>query len=203
MNNIYLALGDSLTTGYGVEQSQSFAFLFYRNLAVYDPGLKYVNLGVNGLTSHELAALVSQERALTLIKQAKIISITIGSNDLLAVGKALIAGAGMNIDLTLVDFNKNLFFIGNSIRRVNPSASVKIATIYNPLPPINKQSDALAEGLVKTANRSIRKMVREYRFTVVPVAKAFSGQEQILLGPDRIHPNYLGHKLIADLLVKY
>lgn len=203
MNNIYLALGDSLTTGYGVEPSQSFAFLFYRNLAVYDPGLKYVNLGVNGLTSHEFAGLVSQERALTLIKQAKIISITIGSNDLLAVGKSLIAGAGANIDLTLEDLNHNLLLIGSFIRRANPSALVKIATIYNPLPPMNKQSTALAEGLVKTANRSIRRMAREYRFTVVPVAKAFSGQEQILLGPDRIHPNYLGHKLIADLFVKY
>ncbi|WP_434511367.1 SGNH/GDSL hydrolase family protein [Desulfitobacterium sp. AusDCA] len=203
MSNIYLALGDSLTTGYGVEPSQSFAFLFYRNLAVYDPGLKYVNLGVNGLTSHELAALVSQERTFLLIKQAKIISITIGSNDLLAVGKSLITGAGANIDLTLGDLNHNLLVIGSFIRRANPSALVKIATIYNPLPPMNKQSTVLAEGLVKTSNRSIRKMAREYRFIVVPVAKAVSGQEQILLGPDHIHPNSLGHKLIADLLVKY
>lgn len=203
MNNIYLALGDSLTTGYGVEPSQSFASLFYRNLVAFDPTLKYVNLGVNGLTSHELKALVSQERTLTLIKQAKIISITIGSNDLLEVGKALIQGTGSNIDLTLSDLNHNLLLIGSFIRRANPSALVKISTIYNPLPPMNKQSTALAEGLVKTANHSIRRMAREYRFIVVPVAKAFSGQEQILLGPDHIHPNYLGHKLIADLLVKY
>lgn len=203
MNNIYLALGDSLTTGYGVEPSQSFASLFYRNLAAFDPMLKYVNLGVNGLTSHELAAMVSQERILLLIKQAKIISITIGSNDLLAVGKALIDRSGSNIDLTLADLNRNLLTIGSFIRRANSSAIVKIATIYNPLQPMNKQSTALAEGLVKTANRSIRKIAREYRFIVVPAAKAFSGQEQILLGPDHIHPNYLGHKLIADLLMKY
>ncbi|MEA4902277.1 SGNH/GDSL hydrolase family protein [Desulfitobacterium sp.] len=199
MNTIYLALGDSITTGYGVGTNQSFAALFYKNLLAFDPGLQYVNLGVNGLTSMELASMVRQERLCSLIAQAKIISLTIGSNDLLAVGKGFISGAGANIDLALGNFNQNFMFIGNQIRAINPSVLVKAATIYNPLPPMNKEVDAYAMGLVKAANHQIKRVAREFRFVVVPVAKAFSGQEQLLLGPDHLHPNVMGHRVMADL----
>jgi lysophospholipase L1-like esterase len=137
----------------------------------------------------------------SLIAQAQIISITIGSNDLLAVGKGLISNAGANMDLTLGSLNQNLMFIGERIRSANPSALVKIATIYNPLPPMDKASSALAQGLVKTANHSILRTAREFRFFAVPVAKFFSGKEQALLGQDHLHPNVMGHRVIAELFL--
>lgn len=199
MNEIYLALGDSITTGYGVRTNQSFATLFYTSLLPSFPGLKYENLGVNGLTSGDLATMIGQLRVCSLIAQSKIISITIGSNDLLAVGKGLISGAGANIDLTLGSLNHNLMLLGGRIRSVNPSAIVKIATIYNPLPPMDKSSDELARGLVKTANHNIIRTAREFRFVVIPVAKVFSGKEQLLLGPDHLHPNIMGYRVISDL----
>lgn len=201
MNTNYLALGDSLTTGYGVGSNQSFATLFYNHLHVYDPGLQYVNLGINGLTSGELAVMVGQKRFYSLIAQAKVISLTIGSNDLLAVGKSLSSGTGANIDLTLGNFDHHLMSIGGHIRSINPSVLVKVATIYNPLPPMDKESDALAKGLVKGANHRLIRLAREFRFVVVPVAKAFSGKEQLLLGPDPLHPNVMGHRVMADLFI--
>jgi lysophospholipase L1-like esterase len=199
---IYLALGDSITTGFGVGANQCFAALFYKDLLAYDPGLKYMNLGMNGLRSEELAFMVGQTRFYPLITQAKVISLTIGSNDLLAVGKGLISGAGANLDQTLGNLQRNLMLIGDCIRKANPSVLVKISTIYKPLISMNKQSLELTQGLVKTANHSITRMAREYRFTVVPVAKAFSGREQLLLGPDYLHPNPRGHRVIADLFAK-
>lgn len=198
MNDIYLALGDSITAGYGVGANQSFTFLFYTSLLPNFPGLKYKNLGVNGLNSGDLATMVKQTGVCALIARSKIISITIGSNDLLTVGKGLISGAGANIDLTLGNLNHNLMLLGERIRSVNPSAIVKIATIYNPLPPTDKSSDKLARALVKTANHSIIRTAREFRFVVIPVAKVFSGKEQLLLGPDHLHPNLMGHRVMAD-----
>ncbi|WP_425806782.1 hypothetical protein ACHOLT_06955 [Desulfitobacterium sp. Sab5] len=50
---------------------------------------------------------------------------------------------------------------------------------------------------------SVLNVIERISIFIVPVANAFSGKEQMLLGPDLIHPNYLGHKLIDDLLVKY
>lgn len=199
MNALYLALGDSMTTGYGVGTHQSFVTLFYLSLQSSFPGLRYENLGVNGLTSGGLVTLMRQKGGCSLIAQSNIISVTMGSNDLLAVGKALSAGTGTNIDLALGNLNRNLMLIGGYLRTVNPSALVKIATIYNPLSPIDKQSIDLTQGLVKSANRSIIHMAREFRFVVIPVAKAFSGREQLLLGPDHLHPNVVGHSIMADL----
>lgn len=202
MNELYLALGDSLTTGYGVGANQSFAALFYRSLLSSSPGLKYENLGVNGLTSGGLITLMSQKGVCSLIAQSKVISVTIGSNDLLATGKELLSGAGANIDLTLGNLNHNLMLIGGHIRAINPFVLVMISTLYSPLPPMNKQSRALTQELLKTANHSIIRVARENRFRVIPVAKAFNGQEQLLLGPDHLHPNVMGHRAMADLYIK-
>jgi lysophospholipase L1-like esterase len=166
-------------------------------------GLKYENLGVNGLTSDALATMVGQKRIYSLIQQSKIISITIASNDLLAVGRRIISGSGANFDLTMGNLSRSLILIGESIRTANPSAIVKIATIYNPLPPMDKQLEILAQGLVKTTNRSIINVARQFRFDVIPVDKAFGGREQILLGTDHLHPNIQGHKVIADLFCRY
>lgn len=199
MNELYLALGDSITTGYGVGANRSFATLYYTSLLRSFPGLKYENCGVNGLTSGELAAMVEQTRVYALIAQSRIISITIGSNDLLATGKGLISGASVNMDLTLGNLNYNLMLIGERIRSANPTALVKIATVYNPIPLVDKSSGALAQALVKTANHSIIRTAREFRCVVIPVAKVFSGREQVLLGPDHLHPNVMGHRVIADL----
>lgn len=197
--NVYLALGDSITTGYGVGVNHSFASLYYSKLQVNFPGIKYVNLGVNGLTSEELATLVRQGRIHSLINQAGVITITMGSNDLLDIGKGLLSGAGANVDLSLANLKHSLMFIGHSIRSVNPTAVVKIATIYNPLPPMNRQFEALARGLVKKANRAIVHIAREYGFVVIPVDKAFSGRESSLLATDHLHPNRLGHNILAEL----
>lgn len=203
MNPIYLALGDSITAGYGVSPQQAFTALFYNKLLAVDPSLKYVNLGVNGLTSQELASMLVQNRVYALLPQAKVISMTIGSNDLLSVGRGLTSGVGANTDLILGNLNRNLMLIGERIRTANSSALVKIAVLYNPLPPVDKNTDALVRGLVKTANHSIRHMAREYRLVVINVDKALSGREQLLLGPDHLHPNVLGHQMFADLFSKH
>ncbi|WP_019851224.1 MULTISPECIES: GDSL-type esterase/lipase family protein [Desulfitobacterium] len=203
MNGIYLALGDSLTTGYGVGLNCSFATLYYSTLLSGCPNLRYENLGVNGLTSSQLVDVVGQTNVQRLISQAGIITVTIGSNDLLALGKGLVSGRLVNPELTLRDFHQNLMSLGDRIRSVNCSAVLKIASIYNPLPPLDKQTDALAYTLLKSANHTVTQMARHYRGIVVPVAKAFKGQEMLLLSSDHIHPNIAGHQVMAELFARY
>lgn len=202
MNDLFLALGDSLTTGYGVGMNRSFAALFYGSLLPGFPGLKYENLGVNGLTSAGLVNMLGQPRVNALIARAKIITVTIGSNDLLAVGKGMISGAGADLDLTMGNLNHNLMLIGNGIRSINPAAVVKIATLYNPIPPVPVQQVVMAKGLVNAANQSIIHMANTFRFAVIPVGRAFAGRENILLGLDHLHPNIVGHRVLADLFAR-
>ena len=76
----YLALGDSITTGYGLgEGEQSFA-----EQAAQASGLTLEDsFAQNGLTSAELLAQLSEENVKAAVEDADFITITIGGNDLL------------------------------------------------------------------------------------------------------------------------
>lgn len=203
MTDRFLALGDSLTAGYGVGLSRSFATLYYQNLSLGYPELRYVNLGMNGLTSGHLVSMLGHSKLRSILPEARIITITVGSNDLLSIGKGMINGERVDPDYVLRDFWQNMFLLGESIRRINASTTIKVATIYNPLPPLDKPLKTFVHTLLKSANQCISHMAREYGGVVIPVAKAFQGKEQVLLGPDRFHPSVAGHKVMAELFARY
>ncbi len=76
----YVALGDSITTGYGLEEGeQSFA----TQVATAGSLTLDDSLATNGLTSAGLLAQLSHADAKTAVTGADFITITIGGNDLL------------------------------------------------------------------------------------------------------------------------
>lgn len=81
--SFYLALGDSLSTGYGLNPHSSFPLLLYKKLQVLYPHLIYKNLAVNGYTTADLARLLNQPELFWLVSNSRFHTITIGSNDLL------------------------------------------------------------------------------------------------------------------------
>ncbi|HZW83716.1 MAG TPA: SGNH/GDSL hydrolase family protein [Candidatus Deferrimicrobium sp.] len=197
---LYLALGDSITAGYGVGFKNSFPSIYSTVLRQQFPDLHYVNLGVNGLSTGRLVSMVGTQRVGSLVSRSRIITITIGSNDLLSEIKALASGRQINVDLALANMSNNLMLLGKSIRITNPDAVVKVATIYNPLPSGPLQLYApQAQGIIDKANQIIAYWARTYNFVPVPVTQAFRGKEPFLLGPDHFHPNPHGHRVIADL----
>jgi lysophospholipase L1-like esterase len=198
--HLYLAMGDSITAGYGVGLQSSFPSIYSTVLRQQFPDLHYVNLGVNGLTTGRLLSMVGTPRIRSLVSRSRIITITIGSNDLLTEIKALACGCQINVDLALANMANNLMLLGNSIRINNPYAVVKVATIYNPLPngPLQMYAPQ-AQGVIDKANQIIAYSARANNFVPVPVSQAFRGREAFLLGPDHFHPNLIGHRVIAEL----
>lgn len=199
MNNYYIALGDSITTGYGVSSSRNFAAQYYSYLLNIYPGLHYINYGIPGLTTNRLVYMLSSNSELVhLVKQARVITLTIGSNDLLHAGVYFLRGARTHIIYALSNMERNLEFIGMQIRRLNPRGIVEVATIYNPLPagPYYQYSGP-AQRIITQANKTIVHWAKKYGFRVVPVDRAFQGREQVVIGPDYIHPNSIGHQIVA------
>ena len=81
---LYLALGDSITAGYGVASPFSFPNVYANFLRRYNPDLVMHNFGVNGLTTSGLLNQIKSNRTFRQsISQAFLVTLTIGSNDLL------------------------------------------------------------------------------------------------------------------------
>lgn len=72
----YVALGDSIPAGYGVEEGEAFPEMLAANC-----GYTLVNLAEDGATVGDLGATIKEN--LTTIASADIITITVGGNDLM------------------------------------------------------------------------------------------------------------------------
>ncbi|WP_068964608.1 SGNH/GDSL hydrolase family protein [Desulfosporosinus sp. BG] len=204
--NLYLALGDSITKGYGVPNSFSFPRLYADFLRRHNPGLHMVNLGIDGLTISGLLVLLQRNHDIRLsVSQASLITLTIGSNDLLH----LIGNPNQTINTTQLpilfnNMSKTLAQIGEEVRRLNPMATVKVATLYNPLPagPYAVYM-ALAQGVIDNANAMIITWAKHYRFKVIYLDREFRGKEQLLISQDHVHPNAVGYQVIAKAFARY
>ncbi len=91
----YLALGDSIATGYGLEGygSDTTPEAAYVSIVMNELGLSGENAAIDGMNSTQLLALLNSlpEEAGTAFSGIKVITLSIGSNDLLAPFTLLVA----------------------------------------------------------------------------------------------------------------
>lgn len=110
----YLALGDSISTGYGLANQESEAF---PALVAKEYNFNLDNQAVDGLTSDGLNSLIENGELDDNIKKADVITITIGGNDLLDYLCEYLAEQynAQNPGSTYTaEFVKGLLAIGNS-----------------------------------------------------------------------------------------
>ncbi|WP_235838919.1 SGNH/GDSL hydrolase family protein [Desulfosporosinus metallidurans] len=203
--NVYLALGDSITAGYGVESPFSFPSLYAAFLQRHNPDLHMINCGVNGLSTCGLLDLLQTNHNLRhSVSQASLITLTIGSNDLLH----LIGNPNQIMNTSLKHmFNtmgQNLTQIGDTFRRLNSRATVKVATLYNPLPagPYVQYFEQ-AQGVLDNANAMIVTWAKRYGADPVYIDREFRGKERLLIDRDYVHPNAAGYQVMAKTFARY
>lgn len=197
----YLALGDSLSTGYGVELSNSFPVLLYQKLLSLYPGLTYKNLAVNGYTSDQLTWLIRQPQITPFITDAQLITITIGSNDLLNSIPSFLYSknpAASNKNKITENFEQNLNIIGQTIRSLNMNTKIKIATLYNPPALDSIEYAQQIRNLADKLNSIIQRSSVAFGAQVISLDQLFKSKENKVLGPDHLHPNSYGQYLMAQ-----
>lgn len=214
----YVALGDSLTTGFepGVTQPYGFVDRLYEQ-SLFRGRASLANYGVNGLTSTGLKDLVesavgaTDEKSKSMIRdieEAQLITITIGGNDFRELPQLV---QKMSKDELREYVSKGVEVYGqqvttvlNRLYQLNPQVQIVMADQYQPVPPMDPATyeslNMAAEMFTHKLNEVIDPFLEEDKnIGVAEVAKLFRGKEMMLthiLSLD-IHPNQLGYEEMA------
>lgn len=82
--NTYLAIGDSITEGFGLNNREDvFAYKLKEKLEIDDNN--YNNMAISGITAEEFNELIRTEKYTKAIKESDLVTISIGSNELLEI----------------------------------------------------------------------------------------------------------------------
>lgn len=202
MSHQYTAIGDSLTTGFGALPGNGFVPVYRRMAEVrLRDFVAYTNLGVNGMTSAELDQRISRSQAYRQgLREAEIITISIGGNDLIRAARATraFAAAPVSFKQSLQECKDNLSSIMGKIYGLKAGSSspyiIRIVGLYNPYPQISAATDWVQQFNRHAAQYS------NYVCGFANIYPAFAGNERDLLSLDHLHPNGKGYRVIAEQL---
>ena len=204
-NTRYLAIGDSLTAGYGANPATSgYAYLLYEEGA-YDKAVNtsFANAAVPGATSQQV--LDFQVPLATQTGFApNVITMTVGGNDLFTILN------GADPSQVLMAFQGNLAGILIQLCGALPGTRIYVGNLYVirnfPVPtgPVVHAFNQVVAGVAQFANAT----ACSGRVTVVDLDAAFAGpQEGLLLinrngaGAFDAHPSNAGYRVIAKAFI--
>ncbi|AIW83490.1 GDSL-type esterase/lipase family protein [Bacillus mycoides] len=198
----HLVLGDSLAKGYGSTQG-GFAELASKQLEgqIHKP-IRVENLGVNGLTTDRLVKKVQSEEVQQKIREANIITINIGANNLFRLNRdvGVIDGIKM-LNKEKARFETDVKNIVKTVRDQNPNALLILSELYNPL-QLDDSIASYADMFLDGWNDSIYSISKAHQPSIVlPIRKLISKDKKDLLF-DQVHPNDNGYTIIANTFTK-
>lgn len=201
----YVALGDSLAAGrtpFGVDEDGYVDILSSRfEQSQYNVELD--NYGVSGYrTTHILDELfnTTNKKYTSLrdsIRDAELVTIDIGANDLLARLGEIQKNPAM-AQPVLEAIGKNLFAILSEIDKINPDTKVYVMGYYNPFPHLPEEQQATLLPLLDAFNQTIQSVASTNGDIFVPTAKVIEKHEkEYLPNPLDIHLGIEGYKVVA------
>ncbi len=213
----YVALGDSIAAGYGLDSPAK----AYPSLLAEELDLSLTNLAVNGQTSEglksQLAGLSKKEKR--AVSDAALITISIGGNDLIGeenrrvvLTEALIAV--LSGDYTMSEemeeiyrtLKENIISIVSSLRALNPDAVILLQTLYNPylIGDYTYLGYNIGDELdfyVQKVNETYAQALAESGgFVIVDTAGQMNGVAEYFYTTFDFHPTAAGHAAIAKIL---
>ena len=197
----YCGLGDSLTVGVGsniFEKGFIGRYLFLTRKAFNQPIAPAVFARV-GATTGDILKSFEHPLVCKTIKEAEIITITAGGNDLIDAAEQFLQDKKEeDFFIALESGKKNLSNIIQQIMTFKREAEpyiIRMINLYNPFPEL-KGSDKWVEAF----NHDIERLANPPVIRVADIHDLFLGKEKELLANDHVHPNTKGYHLIANSL---
>ncbi|MBT2707091.1 S-layer homology domain-containing protein [Pseudomonas sp. ISL-84] len=208
----YLALGDSLAAGMTSDKQISLGYSDMAAEHLKGQGLldTYSKaFAVPGYTTENvLSDLTEKEELKAAIKQANVITISAGANDLLKEAKIDREKGTLNIDPatikpTLQSIAANYIKILQTIKELNPEAAVYVMGYYFPFPYLSDVQKPQLIELTQTLNKTIQAASATKGATFVSVYEKFGDDPKPYVpNPEDIHPNLEGYKLMSEALLE-
>jgi lysophospholipase L1-like esterase len=200
-----VAIGDSLTEGIG-DETKSGGYVGILNHTFEDNNLdiKVENYGKKGIRSDQLLTRLDKDEISTAIKDADVVLITIGANDIMKVLKSNFMNVTMEpFQEERVKYIERLKSIVNKINHLNPDAQIHFIGFYN---PFERHFGEIIElgMIIDSWNEAAGSLANEYpNVTYIPTKDLFSNADLDLLAEDEFHPNTSGYKRMAQRVLEY
>lgn len=217
----YLALGDSLAAGItpGNQLGKSYTDFLAEDLTKQDvlkssnKGFAYPGYKTDDVlkdfemdSTKPIVGIGHQDKMATLhqsVKDANLITLTIGANDVLPqftfdeTGTPMFNSQELQASLTKVAVNTQKILA--KVYALNPDAQVYVMGYYNPFPYLSPQHQPMVDQLLLTLNGTIKKGMTGTPAIFVETAKQIAEDPYTYLpNPENIHLSEAGYKVVAQ-----
>ncbi|PTY73831.1 hypothetical protein B5V88_16615 [Heyndrickxia sporothermodurans] len=199
----YCAIGDSLTVGIGSDIfSKGFITRYvYLTRQALNTRVHPAVFGKTGATTGDILKSLNHPFLYKGIKEADIITITAGGNDLIDAAKQFLQDKKEeDFFIALEKGKRNLEDIIKRLTDIKQNDQryiIRMMNLYNPFPEIKG-----VDKWVEAFNHNIESLTKSPLIKVADIHHLFMGKEQEVLSSDHIHPNHRGYCLIANALTK-
>ncbi|MFL0532933.1 SGNH/GDSL hydrolase family protein [Bacillus bombysepticus] len=197
-----VSLGDSLTRGVGDKEGIGYVGRMKEDLQKdYKQKIALTNLAVSGAKMPDLLKQIESNGAQYSIKQADVIVLTIGGNDLFPGWESL---GKIDLETYRPDtetFQNEAKKIIEEIRKLNTDSPVFWLGLYNPFEDVEDLKGS--SNIVVDWNASLEKLaLNDKNVYITPTFDLFQNRGKDLLYSDHFHPNEVGYTYMAERLVQ-
>ncbi|MBE5108088.1 SGNH/GDSL hydrolase family protein [Bacillus thuringiensis] len=197
-----VSLGDSLTRGVGDKEGIGYIGRMKEDLQKdYKQKVALTNLAVSGAKMPDLLKQIESSGAQYSIKQADIIVLTIGGNDLFPGWESL---GKIDLETYRPDtetFQNEAKKIIEEIRKLNTDSPIFWLGLYNPFEDVEDLKGS--SNIVVDWNASLEKLaLNDKNVYITPTFDLFQNRGKDLLYSDHFHPNEVGYTYMAERLVQ-
>nr|WP_238457147.1 SGNH/GDSL hydrolase family protein [Litchfieldia salsa] len=200
-----ISIGDSLTQGVGDEtESGGYVGVLNHTFEENNINISIENFGKRGNRTDQLLKRLEKEEIASAIKDADIVLVTIGANDIMRVVRNNYTNLSIEpFEEERVEYVKRLKAIFTKINELNPDTEIYLIGFYNPFERFFGDIEQL-EMILTNWNTAGELVTEEFEnVNYIPTEDLFSDTTINLLADDNFHPNTSGYKLIAQRVLEY
>ena len=200
-----VSIGDSLTEGVG-DETESGGYVGILNHTFEDNhmNISIENFGKRGNRTDQLLARLENDEVSSAIKDADIVLITIGANDIMKVVRSNYTNLNIEpFQEEKIKYIERLTAIFYKINELNPDTQIYLIGFYNPFERYFGDIEQL-DMILNDWNHAGETVTEEFENVYyIPTEDLFSNSTINLLAEDNFHPNTSGYKLMAQRVLEY